>query len=96
MHLSLIHWYTLAGGVPQRRGQERHPARAGAGRGLRRVQQAGRAQDARGVVLSGAGGAGTAARQLGSGDGWPVDGLLVLARVGDGNRCAGRLQERPG
>ena len=30
---------TLAGGVPQHQGQERHLARAGAGRGLRQVQQ---------------------------------------------------------
>eukprot|EP00964_Phaeocystis_antarctica_P113302 scaffold77346_cov60-Phaeocystis_antarctica.AAC.2 len=29
----------LAGGVPQHQGQERHLARAGGGRGLRRVQQ---------------------------------------------------------
>ena len=36
----------LAGRVPQHRGQEPDPARAGAGRGLRRVQQAGRRLDA--------------------------------------------------
>ena len=62
----------FTGGVPQRRGQEPDPARAGAGRGLRRVQQAGRRLDAQGAGRSSEGQPGTADGQIGRGAGWPV------------------------
>ena len=76
--------------MPQHQGQGRHPARAGAGRGLRRVQQAGRQLDAQGAERPSKGQPDTAAGQLERGAGWP----RVMC-AGNGNRC-GNYQDRPG
>ena len=83
----------MAGGVPQHRGQEPDPARAGGERGLRRVQQPGHTLDAQGAGRPNQGGACPAVQELGppvrlpvivAGDAgcMSVRAILISARCG--------------